>query len=427
MTMRVAMVENSLSGTGLHALLAARSLGVETVLLTREAARYQVDLVASRVLASYVDELVECETNDVASVVAALAARRVDAVGTCREYYVEVAALAARRLGLPGPDPRAVRRARNKDATRAACAAAGVPAPAFAVVADPAQAVRAADRIGYPCVVKPTDQAGSVDVAACFDADQVRRQVTRILGAERNHHGQRRRPAVLVEGYLTGPEVSVETITYDGRTTVVGVTDKQLGSLPHFVEMGHASPSSLPADTVAACRRTAVAALDAIGYDLGVAHVEIKATPTGARLIEINLRPGSDRIPDLVQHSTGVSLTRVALQLSLGLTPDPVVAASRGAAAVRFLMVPPGRVAGIHGEHAARNAPGVLDHANHVAVGDVVGQLLDAHQRAAHVIATGPTTDQARGAAQYALDQLIVRTEPLVAAAAAPAGLVGGG
>ncbi|MGH3329720.1 MAG: hypothetical protein ACRDPJ_00315, partial [Nocardioidaceae bacterium] len=42
----------------------------------------------------------------------------------------------------------------------------------------------------------------------------------------------------LMEEFLDGPEISVETLTFDRRHVVVAVTDKETGG-PGFVEIGH--------------------------------------------------------------------------------------------------------------------------------------------------------------------------------------------
>ncbi len=71
-----------------------------------------------------------------ADAVVALAGRvRVDAVVAVDDGGVAVAALASERLGLPHNPPAAVAATRDKAAMRRALAQAGIPQPAFAVLA----------------------------------------------------------------------------------------------------------------------------------------------------------------------------------------------------------------------------------------------------------------------------------------------------
>ncbi len=422
---RVAMIETNMSGTGFQAFSIAGELGIELVFVARDMKLYEAIPGVPELFRRYISEFVTCETNDEDSLVKALEEYRsdhpLDGIAAFGEYHVSIASAACRRLGLPGPDPVSVRTSRNKDQMRAACASAGVATPRFAVAAGPAEAVTAAGSVGYPCVVKPADQSGSTDVGVCFDAADVRRRAEAVGAVTVNYRGQLRSPLVLVEEYLTGPEVSVETVTYGGRTTVIGVTDKQLSGLPYFVEMGHAFPSAMPAPTVDACAQVAVEALAAVGYDLGVAHVEVRMSADGPRLIEINPRPAGDRIPDLVELATGISLVREVLRMCLGQAPDLTARQAR-AAAIRFGSAYPGMVCQILGTDLARGLPDVADVGLEVAPGDPVRVLANDHDRVAYVIASGESTYQACRTAETALAHIMVDTSQPEAVGRAGAG-----
>ena len=77
---------------------------------------------------------------------------------------------------------------------------------------------------------------------------------------------------------MSGPEVSVETLTVDGECYVVQITDKITTGAPHFVEMGHTQPSRLSADITEQIRSIAIAANKAVGIDNGPSHTEIIVT-----------------------------------------------------------------------------------------------------------------------------------------------------
>lgn len=409
----VAMVETNMSGTGFQAFSIARELGISLVFVTRDRGLYEAIPGVGDLFQRYVSEFVICETNDEDSVVKALDEYRsshpLDGIAAFGEYHVMVASAACRRLGLPGPDPAAVRVSRNKDQMRSVCAAAGVPVPRFSVIDDPADAVAAARSVGFPCVVKPADQSGSTDVGVCFDeADAVLRSEA-IRATPVNYRGQRKSEFLLFEEYLTGHEVSVETVTFGGHTTVLGVTDKQLSALPYFVEMGHAFPSALPERTVDQCAHVAVEALAAVGYDLGAAHVEVRLAADGPRLIEINPRPAGDRIPDLVELATGISLVREVLRMSLGQAPD-LIAKHEKAAAIRFGSAYPGTVRRILGADIASGLADVADVGLEVSPGSKVGTLTNDHDRVAYVIASGQTTYEACRTAETALAHIMVDT-----------------
>lgn len=164
-------------------------------------------------------------------------ALRFDGVVTSCDYYLPTAARIAGRLGLPGPSAEAMENACRKDATRRVLAAAGVPGPASRC-ADGAEAAAAAHGIGYPLVVKPVDLCAGMFVRRVDDPEQLAEACGALADFPRNARGQWRAPHILLEEFLHGPEVSVETVTCRGVARVVGVTDKSIGG---------ARPSSRPA------------------------------------------------------------------------------------------------------------------------------------------------------------------------------------
>ncbi|GIG59566.1 hypothetical protein Lfu02_39380 [Longispora fulva] len=318
------------------------------------------------------------ETNDPATVLAAVeTAHRhtpFDGVLSSCDYYLETAATLARHLGLPGCDPAAVHRTHRKHLARGAMADAGMPTPNFATALRWQEAVRGAEDIGYPVVVKPVDLCAGMYVRRADDEAQLRAAFDALAGFPVNARGQARDATVLLEEYLDGPEVSVETVTVDGETTVVGVTDKTITGEDSFVEAGHAFPAPVPAEHRDAAIRTALHALVALGVDLAVAHTEIKLTPRGPYVVEVNLRPAGNSITELVRRVTGIDLPGAYLDVVRGVAPDLAVRDTGiGGAAIRFV-VPErtGRVLAVRGADRPADADVVEWQIDATAGGDLV-------------------------------------------------------
>lgn len=286
-----------------------------------------------------------------------------DAVVSSCDYYLPLAARIAARLGLPGPAPEAMENACRKDATRHVLARAGVPGPRYAVCADWAETAKAAARIGMPLVVKPVDLCAGMLVRRVDDEAQLAEAHRALADFPVNARGQRRSPVVLLEELLHGPEVSVETVTHRGRTQVIGVTDKSIGGAPAFVETGHMFPAALTGHDARAARDTAVRAVEALGLDDVVAHTEIKLTPAGPRVVEVNPRPAGNRITELVRHVTGIDIAAACVDVALGREPDlrPHDTGLRSAA-IGFLVPGTGGVLdGIDGGDTVGEARDVLE------------------------------------------------------------------
>lgn len=291
------------------------------------------------------DNVFTADTNDATSLAAEVALLHehfgFTGVLTSCDYYLPAVAETNRRLGLTGATPEAVCNARSKDRMRRVLHETGVPGPAFALAERTAGLTEAAAAMGYPLVLKPVDLCAGMYVRKVDSAEQIREAHAELSGFPVNARGQRRSPTVLLEELLTGPEVSVETVTVDGHTTVVGVTDKSVLGEPCFIETGHMFPAALDDATETEVRRVAVAALEALELDNTVAHTEVKITPNGPRLVEVNPRPAGNQITELIRRVTGIDLPEVHARIALGEQPalertDTGV----GSAAVSFLLPP---------------------------------------------------------------------------------------
>lgn len=317
-----------------------------------------------------------------------------DGVISSCDYYLPTVARLAGHLGLPGPGARAVGDACRKDATRRVLADAGVPGPRFAVHEEWAELARAAREIGYPLVVKPVDLCAGMYVRRVDDEPELAAAVKALAEFPTNARGQWRTPTVLLEELLTGPEVSVETVSYAGAVRVVGVTDKSVGGAPAFIETGHMFPAALPSVDAEAAEGTALDALRALGLTDGVvAHTEIKLTPAGPRVVEVNPRPAGNRITELIRHVTGIDLAAAAVDVALGREPD-LRRRETGlrSAAVGFLVPDTSGTLASLDDRRLKDAQGVLEarlaepgsqvkaagsnneYLGHVMVGDAEGQ-----------------------------------------------------
>ncbi|MDN3261189.1 ATP-grasp domain-containing protein [Streptomyces sp. CSDS2] len=411
----LAIVETGLHRFGAVAFHAARELGLDTVFLTRDMELYAH---APAVLEAVRDAraIVFTDTSDPDRVVEELHRLQEGAdlrgVFSSTDYSVAVAAAAARALGLPGLDPQAALNARNKRRTRELCAKAGVPVPRWTVALTEREALSAAREFGLPCIVKPMTEAGSLGVRLCRSEAALLAAFHAIADVPTDFRGQPREPGALVEEYLVGPEVSVESLTWGGETVVLGVTDKMLGPHPYFVELGETFPSLLPPALTEQCAAVARAALEALGHDFGAAHVEVKLTADGPRLIEVNARMGGAQITRLVAESTGLNMPREIIRMHTGGTPDLSFRTS-AAAVSRYVTAPAaGRIEALHGVDLARRVPGVIEVEIDAVPGDEARVPTDNVDVVGHLVAKAPTPGEAVRLADTALGQITMAITP---------------
>ncbi|MGH2477800.1 MAG: ATP-grasp domain-containing protein [Candidatus Limnocylindrales bacterium] len=320
-------------------------------------------------------------------------------------------------LGLGGESVATVELLLDKWRMRRHLAARGI-SPVASAVGRSARDVREfVQAHGLPIIVKPIRESGSLGVFCIrgrADVDAVAERFRSLDGdlAARDLSGAESFDEFLMEEFLDGPEISVETLTFDGRHVVVAVTDKVTG--PGFVEIGHSQPSGHSAETLREVTRLVTDFLDAVGLRNGPGHTEVKLTSLGPRIVESHNRVGGDGINELTEIAYGVDMERYALGAGFGVvepltsSPEP-----RGGAALRFLTPEPGRIVEITGVDAVRADPAYVDLRLKVEPGDEVPPLTWNEDVAGRVIARGATATEAIDHGKRLAEAIHVRTKPV--------------
>ncbi|HJT27207.1 MAG TPA: ATP-grasp domain-containing protein [Pyrinomonadaceae bacterium] len=394
----LALIESNTSGTGrLFARVAAEN-GVQPVLLTADADRYPY-VVQDQL------EVFQVNTQDEAAILSACrrlsSERGIAGVTSSSEYFVAAAAKIAGQLGLPAPESEAIASCRDKHSQRVRLAAERIDSPSFRLATSADEAVTAAEEIGFPVVLKPVYGSGSIGVKLCENAAAVKAHAGELLSQRENERGQPIPQRILVEELVMGQEYSVETF----NMVAIGVTRKYLGSLPAFVEVGHDYPAVLNTELERSICQIALRALEALGLGWGPAHVEIRVTEDGPKIIEVNPRLAGGFIPELVRLASGVDLIAATVRQVIGREPS-LTPQRNQYASIRFIVAQrEGRLEAIDGLEEARRVPGVIRVETYNGNGRarLRGDFRD---RLGHVIAVAETNEAARDAAETAHAEL---------------------
>jgi biotin carboxylase len=144
---------------------------------------------------------------------------------------------------------------------------------------------------------------------------------------------------LLVERYMSGQFIGVDTFTSEGQHRVLGVHEKLMYAPPSFAMRGSTFIPNTAASPVAPEVEHYVSALlDAVGYDCGATHIEIMLTAEGPRLIEINPRLVGAKMPRLVSHTLGRSVHADLIAVHLGLEPVVNPPALQAAGVIRWVV-----------------------------------------------------------------------------------------
>jgi hypothetical protein len=270
----------------------------------------------------------------------------------------------AEELHLPFHSYRTAIALTDKAEQRREMKTAGLATPPCAVIAandSESDIVAAGSTIGWPAVLKPRSAQGSRYTFFVKDESQLI-DYLRDLGPGR--------PDMILEGYLDGDPsradgpyadyISVESVVAGGVISHLAIT----GRFPlaeNFRETGFFIPAALNEADQRAALDLASSAFRALGVTTGCLHSEIKFTPDGPRIIEVNGRVGGG-VPEMLDRAAGVALVEMTLKIALGeaIQFNDLVSTER--IGYRFFLQPPpvsATVAAIDGIDAVSDYPGV--------------------------------------------------------------------
>ncbi|MEU5537860.1 ATP-grasp domain-containing protein [Streptomyces sp. NPDC020362] len=395
---RVLVVEPASSG-GTTLIGVAAESGLRVVVASADTG----DRALSDAVRTAAERVLTVETNDRAALEAAVREEHerepLDAVLAGSDIYVAVTARVAHALGLRGLPVDTVERVRDKSVMRAAVATAGLRTPRFAEATTEDELHAAAERVGFPCVLKPVACSGSIHVSRADTMAELSAAFRRLVTDTVPDMGKLHEHRVLVEEYVEGPEFSADGYVRDGVTTVVALTRTLLGPEPDFVEMGHLTRADVDDTTLKTVASYVADVVAAVNLTSGPFHCELRLAADGPVLIEIGARLPGDRIVELVRLVTGVSLPKVALADALGADPAGMGAfaeAEAAAAGIRFFAAENlATFQGLTGWDQVTALPEVTESALYFAPGDEIPAARDCRSRLGHALFTADSPAQA--------------------------------
>jgi biotin carboxylase len=280
-----------------------------------------------------------------------------DAVLAVDDSGVELAALLAQRLGLPGNPVHAVRGVRDKLAFRRLLREHGFPCPQFHHLPAGEDPRHVASGFKFPVVVKARRLSGSRGVIRADDPDALVAAVQWVRAiqakADRDHQEQ----GIVIEDFIPGREYALEGILDEGRLATLALFDKPdpLDG-PYFEETLFITPSRLPRAVQEGIREEVARACSAAELTMGSIHAEVRVNDQGIWILEVAARSIGGLCGRVLKHSLGMSLEELILRRAIGQPPP--VAGADGAAGVMMIPVPRrGIYDGVEGLTDARSVP----------------------------------------------------------------------
>jgi len=221
---------------------------------------------------------------------------------------------------LIGASLRAIKIAEDRLLFKNVCREIGLEVPASEVVTTIPDAVRSADELGYPVVIRPSFTLGGTGGSIAYNREEFGDLIARALDASPVHQ------ALIEESALGWKEYELEVMR-DVRDNFVVIC-----SIENFDPMGIHTGDSItvaPAQTLTdkeyqRMRDAAAAIIRAVGVETGGSNIQFAIQPETGRMIVIEMNPRVSRSSALASKATGFPIAKIAAKLALGMTLDEI-------------------------------------------------------------------------------------------------------
>lgn len=355
------------------------------------------------------DAVVYCDVRDEKAVLKAAQEYDICGIATDQtDMAVPTVAYVASQMGLPGMDYETALNFTDKARMRRLCKAMQLPTIRSKEVETLEQALEFYQQLGTDAIVKPVDSQGSRGVYKIDSEDTLRRMFEKSMEYSQHHR-------VVLEEYISGQEMEINTMVVDGKVTVLTVAD----IVPFAVKDVFSSrerlyPSRQSEVVVEALKETNRRIVEGFGLKNGLTHGEYICDAAGKLyLVEIAARGGGNFVSShMVPACSGLQTEKFVMQAALNdQMEEPQLHFNNGAGCILSFYLPAGVVKTVQGIEALDASPHVLVHSlNTIQPGAVRGENYDKTSRFTMVL-YAQNVEQLNQCIAWAKDSVRVQVE----------------
>jgi len=221
---------------------------------------------------------------------------------------------------LIGASLRAIKVAEDRLQFKDACRKIGLDVPASALVNNVPDALRLADEIGYPVVIRPSFTLGGSGGSIAYNSEEFAESLALALDASPVHE------ALIEESVLGWKEFELEVMRDFRDNFVVICTIENVD--PMGVHTGD-SITVAPAQTLTdkeyqRMRDASAAIIREVGVETGGSNIQFAVDPATGRMVVIEMNPRVSRSSALASKATGFPIAKIAARLAVGMTLDEI-------------------------------------------------------------------------------------------------------
>lgn len=261
------------------------------------------------------DEVAYCNIADIDAVAELAKTMQVQAIATDQtDIPVMAIQRVAKEMGIPAICCEDINNFRYKSRMRELCMNAGIKTIPYLVTNDIAEVEAFYHQQDGSVIIKPVDSQGSRGVTQVKMIDELQEAFDKAMGYSKEKK-------VIVEQFIEGQEVEVDTVMYHDEIKAVLIGDVfNFESIQIFSAYERIYPSQLPKATQDEIRRVNAQALKVLGLHTGWTHGEYMVAKNGdVYLLEVGARGGGNYIgSDIVKTMIGVSTDEMAFRTAIG-------------------------------------------------------------------------------------------------------------
>lgn len=256
-----------------------------------------------------------------------------------------------------------------------------------------------------PLIVKLPNSCGSKNVYLVYTEAQLRNRI-RFL---RKHCDV----DILIEEYMSGPQVIVEAIVFRGEIKIAAIIEQELTKSVKFIVTGYSISNELEDLYEKSLIKAAIEIIRLLGLENGNCHLEMRYVQSEWKLIEVNPRISGGVMNDLIQEAYGFNYAEQIIKCYLGMPPSLSITKEETVYAQYLTVDIFGRLEEVTGKQRAQDYEGILKVYIKPKKGKILTPPLSMGNRYGFVLAKGETKEGARMNALDAASQIQFHMVPL--------------
>ena len=182
------------------------------------------------------------------------------------------------------------------------------------------EAIKIADQIGYPVVIRPAYTLGGAGGGIAYNQTELEKIVAR--GIDQSRIGQ-----VLIEESVIGwkeYELEVMRDSADNVVIICGIENVDPMGIHTGDSITCAPIQTLTDKEYQNLRNAAIKIIREIGVETGGSNIQFAVNPANGEMVVIEMNPRVSRSSALASKATGFPIAKIAAKLAVGLTLDEI-------------------------------------------------------------------------------------------------------